>query len=63
VDRDLCLQGIVRERVLAVALLDYGVFRTGDTEYAGDRGSRGAATLNPAVKDMLARVARLLTEE
>jgi DNA topoisomerase I len=47
VDRDLCRQGIVRERVLAVALrmLDYGVFRTGNTEYAEDHCSRGAATL------------------
>ncbi|MEI8411899.1 MULTISPECIES: DNA topoisomerase IB [unclassified Kribbella] len=47
VDRDLCRKGIVRERVLAVALrmLDYGVFRTGNTEYAEDNGSRGAATL------------------
>jgi DNA topoisomerase I len=47
VDQDLCRKGIVRERVLAVALrmLDYGVFRTGNSEYAEDHGSRGAATL------------------
>jgi DNA topoisomerase IB len=47
VDRDLCRKGIGRERVLAVALrmLDHGVFRTGNTEYAEDHGSRGAATL------------------
>jgi DNA topoisomerase I len=47
VDQDLCRKGIVRERVLAVALrmLDYGVFRTGNTEYAEEYGSRGAATL------------------
>jgi DNA topoisomerase-1 len=47
VDRDLCRKGIGRERVLAVALrmLDHGVFRTGNTEYAEEHGSRGAATL------------------
>jgi DNA topoisomerase IB len=47
VDSDLCRQGLARERVLAVALrmLDYGVFRTGNSEYAEDNGSRGAATL------------------
>jgi DNA topoisomerase I len=47
VDRDLCRKGLGRERVLAVALrmLDYGVFRTGNTEYAEEHGSRGAATL------------------
>ncbi|WP_433019387.1 DNA topoisomerase IB [Kribbella sp. CA-294648] len=47
VDRDLCAKGLSRERVLAVALrmLDYGVFRTGNTQYADEYGSRGAATL------------------
>ena len=47
VDHDLCRKGLGRERVLAVALrmLDYGVFRTGNSEYAEDNGSRGAATL------------------
>lgn len=47
VDEDLCAKGICRERVLAVALrmLDYGVFRTGNTQYAEEYGSRGAATL------------------
>ena len=47
VDRDLCAKGLNRERVLAVALrmLDYGVFRTGNTQYAEEYGSRGAATL------------------
>ncbi|MFB6726483.1 DNA topoisomerase IB [Kribbella sp. NPDC056345] len=47
VDADLCARGLGRQKVLAVALrmLDYGVFRTGNTEYADDSGSRGAATL------------------
>ncbi|GAA1699161.1 DNA topoisomerase IB [Kribbella yunnanensis] len=47
VDADLCTRGLSRQKVLAVALrmLDYGVFRTGNTEYADDYGSRGAATL------------------
>ncbi|WP_132292110.1 DNA topoisomerase IB [Kribbella sp. VKM Ac-2568] len=47
VDRDLCSKGLSRERVLAVALrmLDHGVFRTGNTRYADEYGSRGAATL------------------
>lgn len=47
VDADLCARGLDRSRVLAVALrmLDYGVFRTGNTEYAEEHGSRGAATL------------------
>jgi DNA topoisomerase IB len=47
VDRDLCADGLGRERVLAVALrmLDHGVFRTGNTRYAEESGSRGAATL------------------
>jgi DNA topoisomerase IB len=47
VDRDLCAKGLTRERVLAVALrmLDHGVFRTGNTQYAEEYGSRGAATL------------------
>jgi len=47
VDKDLCAQGLPRRRVLAVALrmLDYGVFRTGNTQYAEEYGSRGAATL------------------
>ncbi|WP_406048367.1 DNA topoisomerase IB [Kribbella sp. NBC_00889] len=47
VDADLCGRGLDRRRVLAVALrmLDYGVFRTGNTEYAEEHGSRGAATL------------------
>jgi DNA topoisomerase-1 len=47
VDADLCTQGLDRSRVLAVALrmLDYGVFRTGNSEYAEEHGSRGAATL------------------
>jgi DNA topoisomerase IB len=47
VDRDLCGNGLSRDRVLAVALrmLDHGVFRTGNAEYADEYGSRGAATL------------------
>jgi DNA topoisomerase-1 len=47
VDADLCRNGLDRRRVLAVALrmLDYGVFRTGNTQYAEEYGSRGAATL------------------
>ena len=47
VDADLCASGLGRRRILAVALrmLDYGVFRTGNTEYAEEYGSRGAATL------------------
>lgn len=47
VDADLCTRGLDRRRVLAVALrmLDYGVFRTGNAEYAEENGSRGAATL------------------
>ncbi|GAA0592826.1 DNA topoisomerase IB [Kribbella sandramycini] len=47
VDADLCRRGLDRRRVLAVALrmLDYGVFRTGNTRYAEENGSRGAATL------------------
>ncbi|WP_433169240.1 DNA topoisomerase IB [Kribbella sp. CA-247076] len=47
VDADLCSKGLDRQRVLAVALrmLDYGVFRTGNTQYAEEYGSRGAATL------------------
>lgn len=47
VDEDLCRPGLERRRVLAVALrmLDYGVFRTGNAKYAEENGSRGAATL------------------
>ncbi|MEU8226294.1 DNA topoisomerase IB [Kribbella sp. NPDC048915] len=47
VDKDLCSRGLGRERVLAVALrmLDYGVFRTGNAQYAEEHGSRGASTL------------------
>lgn len=47
VDKDLCAKGLQRQRVLAVALrmLDYGVFRTGNAQYAEEYGSRGAATL------------------
>ncbi|ADB30010.1 DNA topoisomerase, type I, putative [Kribbella flavida DSM 17836] len=47
VDQDLCRQGFGRDKVLAVALrmLDYGVFRTGNTQYAEEYGSRGASTL------------------
>lgn len=47
VDQDLCNDGLGRDRVLAVALrmLDKGVFRTGNTQYAEEYGSRGAATL------------------
>jgi DNA topoisomerase-1 len=47
VDRDLCAGNLGRDRVLAVALrmLDHGVFRTGNTRYAEEYGSRGAATL------------------
>jgi DNA topoisomerase-1 len=47
VDADLCARGLGRSRVLAVALrmLDYGVFRTGNTRYAEEYGSRGAASL------------------
>jgi DNA topoisomerase I len=47
VDEDLCRPGLDRDKVLAVALrmLDYGVFRTGNEQYAEEHGSRGAATL------------------
>jgi DNA topoisomerase-1 len=47
VDAELGRRGLDRDRVLAVALrmLDYGVFRTGNTVYAEEHGSRGAATL------------------
>jgi DNA topoisomerase-1 len=47
VDADLCSSGLGRDRVLAAALrmLDHGVFRTGNTQYAEEYGSRGAATL------------------
>jgi DNA topoisomerase-1 len=47
VDADLCADGLGRDRVLAVALrmLDHGVFRTGNSQYAEEYGSRGAATL------------------
>ncbi|MFF0267171.1 DNA topoisomerase IB [Kribbella sp. NPDC004536] len=47
VDADLDRKGLDRRRVLAVALrmLDYGVLRTGNTQYADENGSRGAATL------------------
>jgi DNA topoisomerase IB len=47
VDEDLCAEGLEQRRVLAVALrmLDYGVFRTGNAQYAEEYGSRGAATL------------------
>ncbi|WP_112238711.1 DNA topoisomerase IB [Kribbella monticola] len=47
VDADLCADGLGRSKVLAVALrmLDYGVFRTGNTRYAEEYGSRGASTL------------------
>jgi DNA topoisomerase-1 len=47
VDDDLCGSGLNRERVLAVALrmLDYGIFRTGNRRYADQNGSRGVATL------------------
>ncbi|NIK58994.1 DNA topoisomerase IB [Kribbella shirazensis] len=46
-DADLDRRGLDRRKVLAVALrmLDYGVFRTGNTQYAEENGSRGAATL------------------
>jgi DNA topoisomerase IB len=46
-DTDLDRRGLDRRKVLAVALrmLDYGVFRTGNTQYAEENGSRGAATL------------------
>jgi DNA topoisomerase IB len=47
IDQDLCSGGLARDRVVAVALrmLDKGVFRTGNTQYAEEYGSRGAATL------------------
>ncbi|HEY3559058.1 MAG TPA: DNA topoisomerase IB [Kribbella sp.] len=47
VDADLGTRGLDRGKVLAVALrmLDYGVFRIGNTQYAEENGSRGAATL------------------
>lgn len=47
VDADLETRGLGRSKVLAVALrmLDYGVFRTGNTRYAEENGSRGATTL------------------
>ncbi|GAA1594778.1 DNA topoisomerase IB [Kribbella hippodromi] len=47
VDADLDARGLDRQKVLAVALrmLDYGVFRIGNTQYAEENGSRGAATL------------------
>ncbi|HET6743518.1 MAG TPA: DNA topoisomerase IB [Kribbella sp.] len=47
VDTDLDARGLDRQKVLAVALrmLDYGVFRTGNTRYAEESGSRGVATL------------------
>ena len=47
VDEDLRAHGFGRDRVLAVALrmLDHGVFRTGNSQYAEEYGSRGAATL------------------
>ncbi|GAA1594538.1 MULTISPECIES: DNA topoisomerase IB [Kribbella] len=47
VDADLDRKGLDRRRVLAVALrmLDHGVFRTGNTRYAEENGSRGVATL------------------
>jgi DNA topoisomerase IB len=46
-DADLGRAGLDRLRVLAVALrmLDYGFFRTGNTQYADENGTRGAATL------------------
>ncbi|MFF0341635.1 DNA topoisomerase IB [Kribbella sp. NPDC004875] len=48
VDNDLSGRGLDRRRVLAIALrmLDYGVFRTGNTQYADENGSRGVATLH-----------------
>jgi DNA topoisomerase I len=47
IHEDLQSPGITKERVLATALrmLDHGVFRTGNDEYAEEYGSRGAATL------------------
>lgn len=44
---DLAGRGFTRRRVLAVALrmLDNGVFRTGDDEYAEQHGTFGVATL------------------
>jgi len=60
VDRDLCAKGLGRERVLAVALrmLDHGVFRTGNTRYSEEYGSRGAATL--LRRDVQVRKGRLV---
>jgi DNA topoisomerase IB len=60
VDHDLCAKGLTRERVLAVALrmLDHGVFRTGNSQYAEQSGSRGAATL--LRKDVRVRKGKLV---
>jgi DNA topoisomerase IB len=60
VDRELCAEGVGRDRVLAVALrmLDHGVFRTGNTRYAEEYGSRGAATL--LRKDVRIRKGKLI---
>lgn len=47
IDGDLRTPALGRDRVLGVALrmLDHGVFRTGNNQYAEEYGSRGAATL------------------
>lgn len=47
VDADLCLRGLCRRRVEAVALrlLDRGVFCVGGKEYAEENGTHGVATL------------------
>ncbi|MDP1820832.1 MAG: hypothetical protein Q8K58_13215 [Acidimicrobiales bacterium] len=47
VDRDLALEGMPRERVLACAvrMLELGFFRVGGESYAEDNGSYGLATL------------------
>jgi DNA topoisomerase I len=47
VEREIVLDGLPRERVLACAarLLDVGLFRIGGEEYAAENGSVGLATL------------------
>ncbi|TWD81451.1 DNA topoisomerase IB [Kribbella amoyensis] len=47
VEADLVAKGIGRDKVLATALrmLDHGVIRTGNDEYADEYGSRGVATM------------------
>src|SRR5689334_13721641 len=47
IETDLVRPGLDRDRVLAIALrmLDYGLFRSGNESYAEDNGSHGVATL------------------